>query len=286
MSIKSKDLLSTKNRWSIFIKLYVVLAILSCIGEMIGTISFNIGPGSLIILPMIYALVIGVAITPDAMGKKFKALTKIISIEEVHLAENVMMIVLLVLGVRLGITAGPNISKIIEAGPALIFQEFGNLFTMAIGLPIAMFLGMKREAVGATLSICREPTLGLISEKYGINSPEGTGVMGTYMVGNLIGTVFYGLIASISVSTGLHPYALAMASGMGSGSMMTAASQSLAAAVPEMADGILTYAATSNIMTNVSGLYMELFIALPIANYIYKKLSKTFSEKENKKREV
>ena len=38
---------------------------------------------------------------------------------------------------------------------------------------------------------------------------------------------------------------------------------------------ILAFAATSNVMTNVTGLYMELFIALPLANLIYKGLSRT-----------
>lgn len=282
MSSQVTNVLSTKKRWPVFIKLFALLGILSGIGETIGVVSFKIGPGSLIILPMIFAMVIGVLLTPDALGKKFKALNKLVSSEEVKLAENIIMIILLILGVKLGTSAGPNIQKLIAAGPALILQEFGNLGTMIFGLPIAMMLGMRREAVGATVSICREPSLGLISEKYGINSPEGTGVMGTYMVGNLFGTIFFGLLGSFSVVTGIHPYALAMACGMGSGSMMTAASQALAASVPAMADEILAYAATSNIMTNVTGLYMELFIALPAANFLYKKLSMMLSNKRSK----
>ena len=40
-----------------------------------------------------------------------------------------------------------------------------------------------------------------------------------------------------------------------------------------MSEEILAFVATSNICTNVDGLYMELFIALPAANFIYKKLS-------------
>lgn len=106
--------------------------------------------------------------------------------------------------------------------------------------------------------------------------------MGTYMVGNLFGSIFFGFLGSVGVLTGLHPYALAMASGMGSGSMMTAASNSLAATVPAMADEIMAYAATSNIMTNLTGLYMELFIALPLANFLYKKLDNLRRGKKNK----
>ena len=267
---KATSVLSTDGRWPVFIKLFILLGIVSGIGELIGTISIPLGPGKIIILPMIFAMILAVAVTPDALGKKIAAFENICSEKEVELSESVIMLVLLILGAKLGTSAGPNIMKLIEAGPALVLQEFGNLGTMLIGLPFAMLLGMRREAVGATVSICREPTLGLISEIYGINSPEGIGVMGTYMVGNLFGTVFFGLLASFAVMTGIHPYALAMACGMGSGSMMTAASQSLAASVPTMADEILAYAATSNIMTNVTGLYMELFIALPVANFLYK----------------
>ena len=268
-----QDSLSTKGRWPVFIKLFAVCGVTSALGEIIGTFKVPVGPGSLIILPMIFAMILAVLITPDALGRKIEALKKICSEKEVKLSENIMMLVLLILGVKLGMAAGPNITKVIEAGPALILQEFGNLGTMVVGLPVAMLLGMRREAVDATLSICREPTLGLVSEIYGIDSPEGIGVMGTYMVGNLFGTIFFGLLGSFGVLTGIHPYALAMACGMGSGSMMTAASQALAASVPQMSEEILAFAATSNICSNVDGLYMELFIALPAANFIYKKLS-------------
>ena len=137
---------------------------------------------------------------------------------------------------------------------------------------------MRREAVGSTLSICREPTLGLIGEIYGIDSPEGLGVMGTYMVGNLFGTIFFGLLGSFGLLTGIHPYALGMACGMGSGSMMTAASQALAASVAAnpayvgiaTADEVLAFAATSNICTNVDGLYMPCYYwhnPVPVAAY-------------------
>lgn len=281
----NNDVLSTENgRWKVFLNLFVLVGIVAGVAELIGAVQIPLGNlGNIIILPMIFAMVGIVLLTPDALGNKFKSLQKVLSEKEVRLSEDVMMLVLLILGVKLGSSAGPNIMKIIEAGPALILQEFGNIGTMLIGLPIALLLGMRREAVGATVSICREPTLGLIGEIYGINSPEGLGVMGTYMVGNLFGTIFYGILPTLALAiTGLHPYALAMASGMGSGSMMTASSQALAAAVPQMSEEILTFAATSNILTNVSGLYMELFIALPLANKLYN----LFIDRKKKKGEV
>ena len=38
----------------------------------------------------------------------------------------------------------------------LVCQEFGNLGTILVALPIALLLGFKREAVGMTHSIARE----------------------------------------------------------------------------------------------------------------------------------
>ena len=109
-------------------------------------------------------MIIAIILTPDALGKKIPSLKKIIDVKEVNLAGELVMFELLYLGVPLGISAGKNIMQVIEAGPALVLQEFGNLGTMIIALPLALALGMRREAVGATISICREPTMGLIGE--------------------------------------------------------------------------------------------------------------------------
>ena len=282
-----ENVLSMKNgRAEIFIKLFSMLIVIGIIAEGIGAKIILLGNvGKVVLLPMLFAMIIAGAITPHALGQIIPALKNICDDREIELAEQIVMYSLLFLGVKLGASAGPNVGKVVEAGPALLLQEFGNLGTMLIGLPIAIAFGMKRGAVGATVSICREPTLGLIGEKYGINSPEGLGVMGTYMTGTVFGTIFFGLLGSLAANTSIHPYALAMASGMGSGSMMTAASQSLAASVPGMQDEILAYAATSNIMTSITGLYMVLFVSLPLANKLYAFYTKIFGIKEDSKKE-
>ena len=267
------DDLATKGRRPSFIKLFAVIGVTSGIGEVIGKITIPVGIGSVIILPMVFAMILALLLTPDALGRRIEGLKNICGREEVDLSGSLMMVILLILGVKLGAAAGPNLPKLIAAGPALILQEFGNLGTIFLGLPVALLLGMGREGFGATVSICREDTLGLIGERYGMSSPEGMGTMGTYMVGNLFGTIFFGLLASIGLMTGLHPYALAMACGVGSATMMTASSQALAAALPEMSEEILAYAATSNICSSIDGLYMTLFLGIPIANFIYKKMA-------------
>ncbi len=268
---KVSELIETKGQWGYFLKLYLTVLVIVIITEIIGIQRFRLGPGSVVLLPMLYAVVIGILITPDVLGKVIKPLQKIISMKEVEIAGPLVMISLLPLGVKYGTLVGPNVVKIVTAGPAFLLQELGNLMTIFIALPIALLLGMRREAVGATVSICREPTLGVIGERYGIASPEGTGILGTYLTGTVFGTIFFGILGSVSVFTGLHPYALAMGSGIGSASMMTAASTALSEAVPEMKETILAYAATSNMLTGVTGMYSVIFLGLPLVNFLYKK---------------
>lgn len=267
-----EQLIDPKGRVPVFLRLILTVLGISVISDAIGIQRIPTGIATIVLLPMLYAVVIAMLITPDLLGKPIKGLQKLISHDEIKLAGPMVMLALLPLGVKYGTLVGPNIVQVVQAGPAFLLQELGNLGTIVIALPIALLLGMKREAIGATVSVCREPTLGVIGERYGIASPEGTGVLGTYLIGTVFGTIFFSLLATLSVATGLHPLALAMASGMGSGSMMTAASGALAATVPEMADQILAFAATSNMLTGVTGLYMVVIVGLPLVNFLYRKL--------------
>ncbi len=270
--MSESDVIETRGRFSIHFKLYITVLIMVVITEFIGIHKIPVGPGTIVLLPMLYAVIIGILITPQVLGKPIKILQKVISSKEVELAGGIVMISLLPLGVKYGTLVGPAVEKIVKAGPAFLLQELGNLGTIMIALPIALLLGLKREAVGASVSICREPTLGVIGGRYGISSAEGTGTLGTYLVGTIFGTIFFGILGGMAVLTGLHPYALAMACGIGSASMMTASSASLATAVPAMKETILAYAATSNLLTGITGLYSVVFLALPFTNWLYKKL--------------
>lgn len=276
-----KQLIDPNGRIPVFLRLILTVLGISVLSDFIGIQIVPAGIANIVILPMLYAVVIAMLITPDLLGKPIGALQKLISKDEIQLAGPMVMLALLPLGVKYGTLVGPNIVRVVQAGPAFLLQELGNLGTIVIALPIALMLGMKREAVGATVSICREPTLGVIGERYGIASPEGTGVLGTYLIGTVFGTVFFSILATVSVATGLHPLALAMASGMGSGSMMTAASGALAATVPELADQILAFAATSNMLTGVTGLYVVVVIALPLVNFLYAKLEPVLGKKSS-----
>lgn len=252
------------------VKVIITSLIITVISELIGKIAIPVWKVNIILFPMLYAVVIGLVITPDLLGKKIQSLKKFVNQEEIKLAGELVGMGLLILGVKYGTLAGPNIDKILSAGPAFLAQEFGHILSPIVALPLALFLGMKREAVGATSSISREPSLGVIGEKYGIDSPEGSGVLGTYLIGTVIGTIIFGILGSVSIYSGIHPYALGMACGVGSGSMMTAAAAALReVAPPEMGDTILAYAATSNMLSGITGVNFLIFIALPLTNKMY-----------------
>lgn len=262
-----------------FKKLFAVALAIVLVTEIIGSTTVQMGIIKIAFFPMLYAVIIGVIITPDLLGKKVKALKQVIGEKEINIAGEVVGIALIMLGIRYGTLVGPNLDKIMTAGWAFLAQEIGHIVAPLIALPLAIMLGMKREAIGAATSISREPSLGVISEKYGINSPEGSGVLGTYLVGTVLGTIFFGILGSVAIYSGLHPYALAMASGVGSGSMTTAAASSLAAVVPpEMASTVLAYAATSNMLSGITGVNFLIFVTLPISNFIYDKMMKMRGE--------
>lgn len=266
-------------------KLMIVGLLIVMLCEFIGKFTLTFGSVSLVLFPMLYAVLVGIIITPDLLGQKIKILKEAIGEKEINIAGEVVGIALVILGIKYGSTVGPNIEKIIAAGPAFLAQEFGHILAPLIALPLALLLGFKREAIGATSSISRETSLGVISEKYGINSPEGSGVLGTYLIGTVLGTIYFSILGSVSIYSGLHPYALGMATGVGSGSMMTAAASSLSTVVPpEMADTILAYGATSNMMSSITGLIFLVFISLPLTNKLYDILEPKIGRKNKKKK--
>lgn len=99
--------------------------------------------------------------------------------------------------------------------------------------------------------------------------------MGGYVTGTILGTVFFGLMASICAHTGLfHPFALGAACGVGSASMMSASLGALQVEFPQLAEQLQTYAYTSQALTNGDGMLMSLLLTLPITNWLYKKCAR------------
>lgn len=248
-------------------KLHIIALVVVLVAELIGKHTFDIGIGTIVLLPMLFALVIGVLTTPKFL--------KIAKEKEMAEAGRLISITLMLLMAKYGTTIGPTIDTVIKSSPALILQEFGNLGTVFLGVPLGILLDLDREVIGGAHSISREPNVALIAEKYGLDSPEGEGVLGVYIVGTVFGTIFMGIIASLlATSTPLHPLSLAMASGVGSASMMTASVGSLVELYPEMADKITAFGAASNLLSGLDGVYMSVFLAIPLAEKLYAKLKK------------
>lgn len=245
-------------------KLHGLALVLTIICEFMGTKIVKLPIGSIAFFPMLYALILGFIIGLP----KFK----ILSVDDQSESAYLLNLSVLLLIARYGTLVGPNFYKIINSGLALVLQEFGNVGTALLAVPLAVSLGLGREAVGAGHSLGREGNIALISELYGIDSPEGRGVMGVYICGTVFGSIFFSMMTSIVGSWGiLSVESLAMAAGTGSASMATATIGALQALYPEKADIIAAYGAASNMLTSLDGLYMSLFISLPFSNWLYKR---------------
>ena len=100
----------------------------------------------------------------------------ILNTSQMDRAAKFMPIAMLVLIAKIGLDIGPNLEILLNSGWALIMQEFGHFFgTLIFGLPVALLLKMKREAIGACYSIDREANVAIIGEKFGLDSAEGRG---------------------------------------------------------------------------------------------------------------
>ena len=258
----------------------MIAALVLCVlAELIGPLKFKVAGVDVTILTMIWVIIMGILLSPMLLGKVIPPLKKFISSAEIKRAPYLLSLTLYPLGIMFGINAGPKIGIVLQAGPALLLQEVGNMMTMLIALPLGLLIGLGRSAVGGTFSLCRDTALGIIGDKYGLESREGMGTLGTYISGSVFGTLFYSFLAPLGLMIGFHPYALAMASGMGSASMMNAATAALTSAAPAaFTEQILAYSATSGLLTAVTGIYVEMFVALPLANCYYRRINPTIEK--------
>src|SRR3712207_9309159 len=71
----------------------------------------------------------------------------------------------------------------------------------------------------------------------------------------------------------LFPYTTLFRS-VGSASMMTAAVGSLSAMFPNMQETLTAFGAASNMLSGLDGLYMSLWVALPLSEWLYRKVYK------------
>ncbi len=252
-----------KNPWKDY-GLHLTVLFVSIIAMFIGPIEIPITKGVVVsIMPLLYSMVLGLIFYLD------KHITWI-QRKQSRIAEGAMMLFIGVLIAKLAVSSGQSLHLLFEMGPALMLQELGHLATILIALPVALLLGFKREAIGMTNSIGREPEVAVVVDKYGFNSPESRGIFALFIVGTMIGTVFISFLTSISVSIlPLHPFAFAMASGVGSASMNAASIGPTLAAFPALKTQIEAFAGFSNLLSFSIGIYIVIFLALPLTEKLY-----------------
>lgn len=268
-----------KNPWKNY-KLHITILFLVIIAESIGPIEIELLEGvEVSIMPLLYSMVLGLVCY---LAKPINWIKR----KQARIAEGAMMLFIGILIAKLAVSSGQSIHLIFEMGPALMLQELGHLATILIALPVALLLGFKREAIGMTNSIGREPEVGVVVDKYGFNSPEARGIFALFIIGTIIGTVFISFLASLSTSLlPLHPFAFAMASGVGSASMNAAALGPTLAAFPALETQIEAFAGFSNLLSFSVGIYIVIFLALPLTEKMYYKLEPKIGRRSSSKKE-
>lgn len=243
--------------------LTALIVVFAAVAQFIGPLNISVGSTSIIMLPMIWALLLSVA----ASTQRIRPL----SVDLQHVANAIMGVAVLVLIARLSFTLGPNLPLLVDAGPSLIFQELGNVIgPICLALPLAVMLRMGAATVGATFSIDREASFAMVTQRFGTNSAQYRGVLSMYIFGSVFGAVVISIVASVLSSMGIFDWrALAMGAGVGSGSMMAAGAASVSAAHPEVADQILALATSANLIATIAGVYLGFWVALPLADKVY-----------------
>lgn len=242
----------------------VLTAVVGGISEAIGEIDIHVGPSQINLLPIIWAVLIGTIISVQPWRP--------LPARAQRLSAALIAPVIAVFMARLGLLVGPDLSKLGGSGAALLLQEVGHFFGSVIFcLPIAVIvLGMGRSSIGATYSIDREPMIGIIAERYGGESPEYKGALGTYVIGSIFGAVIVAVVASILGS--LHvftPIALSIGTAVGSTSMMLGGMGALTTMFPDKEGEIVAYAGAANAITGLTGTYAAAFLSLPLARKLY-----------------
>lgn len=247
-------------------KIHILTLVIVIISEFIGIRKIGI----LVLMPILYATIIGGIISTPKL--------KFLTLPDMEIASKIFPIALMILLAKVGLGVGPKLTEIMSAKGTIFLQMFAHFFgTMIISLPVAMILGLKRESVGASFSLGREPAVAIIADKFGLNSEEGHGVMGVFIVGTVLGALWTSIMTSVIVGTGIfHPYALALGAGTSSMSMSTASLEVINSYYPDptIVENVQAYTSTSNLLTNVLGIYANMFITLPLAGACYNFLNK------------
>ncbi|NNN60598.1 DUF3100 domain-containing protein [Vibrio sp. A11] len=253
------------------ISILLVMFLILISQYIIGKQEIKIGIATIPILPMLFAVILGMILSSLPTRNRFKIWGKIFTKEEESFCGKMVGFSLLILGTQYAGMIIPNLKMILSVGLPLLLQELGNLLPILIAVPLAVKFGFGRRAIGACSSISREPSIAVIQNKFGTGSQEYIGVLAIYLCGSVIGTLWFSVLGSIAPLTGLHPLALAAGSGVGSGSMLSAASGALINGLDEvLAQQVLSVAAASNLLSSALGALSLTYLGLPLSEKIFK----------------
>lgn len=253
-----------------FRSIVIVTLVIFAAQVVIGKKEINIGFAVIPVLPMLFAVMIGMFVTSSYILERIKFWNKCFSKEEEAFCSKMVGYCLLILGTQYAGMIVPNLEMIVKIGIPLLLQEIGNLLPVLIAVPLAVKFGLSRRAIGACSSISREPSIAVIQSKFGTGSQEYIGVLAIYLCGSVIGTLWFSVLGSLAPLTGLHPLALAAGSGVGSGSMLSAASGALINGLDaDMAQKVLSVAAASNLLSSVLGALSLTWLGIPLAEKVF-----------------
>ena len=265
---KPEDLIHARKDYKLHLTVFVAIVI----AEYIGIYTLQLGGITIVLMPLLYSLVLAIA---------FYLLKPIKWIQETQSkeAETIMMLLIGPLLAKLAIASGQNIGIIFNSGPAILLQEVGNLGTIFLALPISLLLGFKKESIGMTSSICREPQMAVVIDKFGVSSPETKGFFTVFLIGTVLGTPFISLLVSVlTFILPLHPFAYGMACGIGSASMNAAAVASLITIYPMYSVQLEAFSGMANMISMVTGMYVYILVAIPLTQWLYKVLEPPISK--------
>lgn len=245
-------------------KLHITVLVIFLISTYIGVIRFSLFDTiTIIILPLVFSLFLSLfAYT----SKRIEWIQK----KESQTATLIFTVIICPLIAKLAIVSGANIHLLYQTGPLLILEELGDILCVLVAMPIAILLGFRRKSVGMASSICREPQMAVIINRYGADSEEMKGLMIVYSIGIVLGTVFMSLIVNImSYLLPLHPYAYAIACAIGSTSMNVAGLSALCVLYPDISNQLMAFSAIANLISVLLSVYIFMFLLLPLAERIY-----------------
>ena len=102
------------------LRLYTIALVLVLLAEFIGNISLQLGPARIVLLPLLWALLMGatLGLLQHRMPPALRVTT-----DMQGLAATILQPALLMFIAKLGLLVGGSIPKLAAAGWALVFQE-------------------------------------------------------------------------------------------------------------------------------------------------------------------